>query len=263
LRDYEQAISERTGALLRVNPSNYRIIGFSQRVSATDLATLARAHKLPFIDDLGCGAIVDLRDYGLPAESLVQDSISAGADIVCFSGDKLIGGPQCGIIVGSRPLIARIKKHPLTRMLRVCKLTAAALEPTLRLFREPATLRERHPLYRMLSRTMDDLHRDAASIRDALQKPIAAGYDVDIREGLSEIGGGSLPGVELPTVLVAIRGRDRGAESIAKALRVGDRPVITRIQDGHVLLDMRSLLPGEVDMAANIITGVLYGSYTS
>ncbi len=263
LRDYEQAISERTGALLRVNPSNYRIIGFSQRVSVSELVKLALAHKLPFIDDLGCGAIVDLGEYGLPSEPLVQDSISAGADIVCFSGDKLIGGPQCGIIVGRRALIARIKKHPLTRMLRVCKLTAAALEQALRLFRDPASLQDRHPLYRMLARTMDALRKDAERLQSALQAAPGARYEVAIQEGASEIGGGSLPGVELPTVLVAIRGAGRSAESIARALRLGEIPVITRLQDGNVLLDMRTLLPGEVELAADIVKEVLSGSFTS
>ncbi|MFU8780222.1 MAG: L-seryl-tRNA(Sec) selenium transferase [Kiritimatiellia bacterium] len=263
LRDYEQAITERTGALLRVNPSNYRIIGFSQRVPVGELAALAHAHQLPLIDDLGCGAIVDLREYGLPAEPLVQDSIAAGADIVCFSGDKLIGGPQCGIIVGRCDLIERIKKHPLTRMLRVCKLTAASLEQALRLFRDPDALRERHPMYRMLARTMADLRQDAGIVQSALQSDSGAPYLVEIKEGTSEIGGGSLPGVELPTVLVAIRGDGRSAESIAKALRLGDIPVITRIQDGNVLLDMRTLLPGEVQLVATIVKEVLDGSFTS
>jgi L-seryl-tRNA(Ser) seleniumtransferase len=228
-----------------------------------DLARLALARKLLFIDDLGCGAIVDLRDYGLPAEPLVQDSIAAGADIVCFSGDKLIGGPQCGIIVGRRALIARIKKHPLTRMLRVGKLTAAALEQALRLFRDPANLRDIHPLYRMLSRTMDDLRKDAARVQSALQAASGTPYVVEIKEGTSEIGGGSLPGEELPTVLVAIRGGGRSVESIAKALRMGEIPVITRIQDGNVLLDMRTLLPGEVQMVVGIVKEVLNGSITS
>lgn len=263
LRDYEQAITEQTGALLRVNPSNYRIIGFSQRVPVAGLVNLALEHKRLFIDDLGCGAIVDLSEYGLPAEPLVQDSIAAGSDIVCFSGDKLIGGPQCGIIVGRQALIARIRKHPLTRMLRVGKLTAAALEHALRLFRDPATLREQHPLYRMLARTMDELHTDAERIQTVLQTGSGASYEVEIKMGTSEIGGGALPGVELPTVLLAIRGIGRSAESIAKALRLGESPVITRIQDGDVLLDMRTLLPGEVQLAADIVREVMDGSFAS
>ena len=148
LRDYEGAIAENTGALLRVNPSNYRVIGFSQRVKLDELVALAKTRGVLLIDDLGCGALVDLSPYGLPRESLVQDSLAAGADVVCFSGDKLIGGPQAGIVAWRRELIDRIRKHPLTRMLRVGKLTVMALERTLRLFRDPAALPEKHPLYR-------------------------------------------------------------------------------------------------------------------
>ncbi len=263
VHDYESAITVETGALLRVNPSNYRIVGFSQRVSVAALAKLAHENQLPLIDDLGCGALVDLREYGLPEEPLVQDSIAAGADIVCFSGDKLIGGPQCGIIVGRRDLIARIKKHPLTRMLRVGKLTAAALEQALRLFRDPAALRDRHPLYRMLARTLVDLREDAAYVQTAIQAVAGKTYTFEVREGTSEVGGGSLPGVELPTMLVAIQPPADGAAALAKALRLGDIPIISRIQDGCVLLDMRTLLPGEVAMVVDGIKEVLGGSFAS
>ena len=263
LRDYEQAITPQTGALLRVNPSNYRVVGFSHRVPVGELAALARAHELPLIDDLGCGALVDMRDYGLPAEPLVQDSIAAGAAIVCFSGDKLIGGPQCGIIAGRKSLVDRIRKHPLTRMLRVGKLTDAALEQALRLFREPAALPDRHPLYRMLARRVDDLRRDAETLRVAVQPTAGARAALDILDGTSEIGGGSLPGVALPTVLLAIQDRERGAEALAGRLRAGEIPIVTRIRDDRVLLDMRTLLPGEVRLTADILKEVLDGSFTS
>ena len=253
LRDYEGAITENTGALLRVNPSNYRVIGFSQRVALGDLAALAKKRGVLLIDDLGCGALVDLQPYGLPRESLVQDSLAAGADVVCFSGDKLIGGPQAGIVAGRKELLDRIRKHPLTRMLRVGKLTDMALEQTLRLFRDPALLPEKHPLYRMLAKTLPELRAAAKKLAAAI------GAEASVEEGSSEMGGGALPGVELPTALVAIRSEKISAAEIAKRLRCRDLPVIARIQDDRVVLDVRTLLPGEDEIAAGALREVLNG----
>ena len=253
LRDYEGAIGEDTGALLRVNPSNYRVIGFSQRVPLGELAALAKKRGLLLIDDLGCGALVDLSAYGLPRESLVQDSLAAGADVVCFSGDKLIGGPQAGIVAGKKELIDRIRKHPLTRMLRVGKLTDMALEQTLRLFREPERLAERHPLYRMLAKKLPELRAAA----ERLAAAIGAGASVE--EGASEMGGGALPGVELPTALVAVRSEKLSAAEIAKRLRCREVPVVARIQDDRVVLDVRTLLDGEEATAVEAVKEVLRG----
>ena len=253
LRDYEGAISENTGALLRVNPSNYRVIGFSQRVPLADLADLAKKRGLLLIDDLGCGALVDLSAYGLPRESLVQDSLAAGADVVCFSGDKMIGGPQAGIVAGRKDLVDRIRKHPLTRMLRVGKLTDVALEQTLRLFRDPDRLPERHPLYRMLAKKLPELN----AVAEKLAAAIGAGASVEA--GSSEMGGGALPGVELPTALVAIRSDKTSAAEIAKRLRCREVPVIARIQDDRVVLDVRTLLPGEDEVVAAAVKEVLHG----
>ena len=253
LRDYEGAIAENTGALLRVNPSNYRVIGFSQRVPLGDLAALAKKRGVLLIDDLGCGALVDLQPYGLPRESLVQDSLAAGADVVCFSGDKMIGGPQAGIVVGRKELVDRIRKHPLTRMLRVGKLTDMALEQTLRLFREPERLRERHPLYRMLAKTLPELRASAEKLAAAI------GAGASVEEGSSEMGGGALPGVELPTALVAIRSETISAAEIAKRLRCREVPVIARIQDDRAVLDVRTLLEGEETIAAEAAKEILHG----
>ncbi|NCA81619.1 MAG: L-seryl-tRNA(Sec) selenium transferase [Opitutae bacterium] len=253
LRDYEGAIAENTGALLRVNPSNYRVIGFSQRVALDDLAALAKKRGVLLIDDLGCGALVDLSAYGLPRESLVQDSLAAGADVVCFSGDKMIGGPQAGIVAGRKELIDRIRKHPLTRMLRVGKLTDMALEQTLRLFREPERLPERHPLFRMLAKKLPDLRAAAEKLAAAI------GAGASVEEGSSEMGGGALPGVELPTALVALRSDKTSAAEIAKRLRCRDVPVIARIQDDRVVLDMRTLLPGEDEIVVAAVKEVLNG----
>lgn len=253
LRDYEGAITENTGALLRVNPSNYRVIGFSHRVALDELVALAKKRGLLLIDDLGCGALVDLSAYGLPRESLVQDSLAAGADVVCFSGDKMIGGPQAGIVAGRKDLIDRIRKHPLTRMLRVGKLTDMALEQTLRLFRDPAALPEKHPLFWMLAKTLPDLRAAAEKLAAAI------GAGVSVETGASEMGGGALPGVELPTALVAIRSDKISAAEIAKRLRCREVPVIARIQNDRVVLDVRTLLTGEEAIAAKAVKEILNG----
>ena len=252
-RDYEGAIGENTGALLRVNPSNYRVIGFSQRVALDELAELAKKRGVLLIDDLGCGALVDLAAYGLPRETRVQESLAAGADVVCFSGDKLIGGPQAGIVAGKKEWIDRIRKHPLTRMLRVGKLTDMALEQTLRLFREPEKLPERHPLYRMLARRLPELKAAAAGLAAAI------GAGAAVEEGASEMGGGALPGVELPTALVAIRSEKASAAEIAKRLRCREVPVIARLQDDEVVRDVRTLLPGEEEIVVEAVKEAIHG----
>ena len=253
LRDYEGAITENTGALLRVNPSNYRVIGFSQRVALDELVALAKKRDVLLIDDLGCGALVDLSAYGLPRETRVQDSLAAGADVVCFSGDKMIGGPQAGIVAGRKELIDRIRKHPLTRMLRVGKLTDMALERTLRLFREPEKLPQVHPLYGMLARTQSELKAAAAKLAAAI------GAGAAVEDGASEMGGGALPGVELPTSLVAIRSETVSAAEIAKRLRCREVPVIARIQEERVVLDVRTLLPGEEKTVIEAVREALHG----
>ena len=249
LHDYENALTENTGALLHVNPSNYRIIGFSESVPIADLAALrarqSAAHEdLLVIDDLGCGALVDLTQYGLPHEPTAPESIEAGADLVCFSGDKLIGGPQAGIIVGRKDIIARIRKHPLTRMMRICKLTDMALEHTLRLFLEPETLTEKHPTFRMLTMPPGELKRKAQRIKRRVAKERD---DIEMRviKGESAMGGGSLPGVPIPTYLLAVSVPAISAERVGFLLRHHEPPVITRIKDNTVLLDMRTLMAGE------------------
>jgi len=257
LRDYEGALTENTGALLRVNPSNYRIIGFSQRVPLTDLVGLAKRRGLLLVDDLGCGALVDLQPYGLPREPLVRDSLAAGADIVCFSGDKLIGGPQAGIIAGRKDLLDRIRKHPLTRMLRVGKLTDMALEQTLRLFRDPASLSKTHPLYAMLAATPDDLRRRAeAFVRQIGEWP---GISIVIEDGFSEMGGGSLPGVGIPTALLSLRSSVVSPLDLSRRLRLREVPVVARVQDDRVVLDMRTLLPDEDAIVSTAIQEAIHG----
>lgn len=245
LRDYEGALSENTGAILRVNPSNYRVVGFSKEVPTEDLVSLKEKREgLLVFDDLGCGALVDLEQYGLPHEPTVQDSVKAGADLVCFSGDKLIGGPQAGIIVGRKALIQKIKKHPLSRMLRVGKLTDLALEQTLRLFLEPEKLIERHPTIRMIASPADPLNRKAQALKRALDKP-GLPLTVEVRKGASATGGGSLPAVPIDTYVVAVTSSRLSLEQLNRALRQNEPPIVARVHQDAVALDMRTLLPGE------------------
>jgi L-seryl-tRNA(Ser) seleniumtransferase len=243
LRDYERALTPDTAALLRVHPSNYRIVGFTADVALADLVALRQKQDLLVIDDLGCGVLVNLEQFGLPHEPTVQESISAGADLALFSGDKLIGGPQAGIIVGRKVLIDRIKKHPLTRMLRVGKMTDMVLEQTLRLFLDPATLIGRNPTLRMLTAPADGLRRRARSMKHKLEKGAPA-LCVDVVQGESQVGGGSLPATPIPTWLLAVKA-DSGAGALCARLRRHEPPVIARIEDDRVMLDVRTLLDGE------------------
>jgi L-seryl-tRNA(Ser) seleniumtransferase len=257
LRDYERALSENTGAILRVNPSNYRVIGFAQQVPIEDLVTVKKKQPVVVIDDLGCGALVNLEEYGLPHEPTAPDSIAAGADLVCFSGDKLISGPQAGIIVGKRELIDRIKKHPLTRMLRVCKLTDLAMEQTLRLFLEPDTLLENNPTLRMLTVPAEALKKKAAKLKKNIEKeklPIQA----RVAEGESATGGGSLPGVPIKTHVLALTSSTLSVDQLSYLLRRNEPPIIARIADDEVLLDMRTLLDGEEELILQALKGIAH-----
>jgi L-seryl-tRNA(Ser) seleniumtransferase len=231
--DYSAAIGERTAAILRVHPSNFRIEGFTERPTLEDLVALGRQFQVPVLEDLGSGAMLPLVAH----EPLVADSIHGGADVVCFSGDKLLGGPQAGIIVGRRDLIERIRRHPLMRALRVDKLTYAALEATLIEYaagRAATTV----PVVRMLSLTVDEVETRARALVTALGQ---AGWRAEVVDGLSAIGGGSAPGVELPTKLVALRRDGRTADQIERTLRAGTPPVVARIENDRVMLDLRTV----------------------
>ncbi|MDQ1255564.1 MAG: L-seryl-tRNA(Sec) selenium transferase [Candidatus Hydrogenedentes bacterium] len=192
LRDYENALSENTGAVMRVNPSNYRVTGFTKEVPVAELVSLKQRQPVIVIDDLGCGALIPLEQFGLPHEPTAAESVAAGADIVCLSGDKLIGGPQAGIIVGKKDLVKRIRKHPLNRMLRVGKLTDVALEHTLRLFLEPGTLVARHPTLRMLTMPLDALKRRANRLKRRIEQT-SPGLNARVLEDVSEVGGARCP----------------------------------------------------------------------
>lgn len=246
LKNYEDAINENTGALLRVHMSNYKIIGFTKEVSLQELVDLGRKYDLPVIDDLGSGALIDLSKYGLPKEPTVQESIKTGADVACFSGDKLIGGPQCGIIIGKKQIIDRIKKNPLTRALRCDKLTNEALEATLLLFLHNEDLfLGKHAVMGILLKPITDIKRHASRCARILQKTLTAQIDVTVQKDVSEIGGGSLSTEQLPTCVVAVKPKTMAVQELARALRMCDVPVYGRVSDDAVLLDFRTVLQGE------------------
>lgn len=244
LRDYESAITENTRMLLHVHTSNYRIIGFTQEVSVRELAPLARKKNLILVEDLGCGALVDLARFNLPHEPTVQESLEAGADVALFSGDKLIGGPQAGILVGRKDYIARIRKHPLTRALRVGKFTVAALEATLRLFLNPEKVWQSCPTLRMLSTPLDELHRRASALSERLR----AYVDCVVVSGKSACGGGALPQVTLDTVVLQLRHRDFSSTELARRLRTEEPSVIPYVHQDMVHLDVRTLLEGDEEL---------------
>jgi L-seryl-tRNA(Ser) seleniumtransferase len=231
--DYRAAMGPKTALVLRVHPSNFRIEGFTERPSLDELVAAAHAANLPVVEDLGSGCLVE----SIEQEPTVQQSVAAGVDVVCFSGDKLLGGPQAGIIVGRKPLVDVLRKHPLMRALRVDKLTLAALEGTLLEYLAGRAL-ETVPVLRMI-------HADAEAIEARAQKMAeqlaGAGWNVSFMSGASAVGGGSAPGVELPTVLLAIARPGRSANELDAALRALDPPVIARIEDDHLVLDLRTV----------------------
>jgi L-seryl-tRNA(Ser) seleniumtransferase len=250
LRDYQAAIGERTGAVIHVHTSNYRIRGFASTPPIADLVALAKKHNLPAIDDLGSGALVPLTPWGLPDEPLVRDSLAAGAAIACFSGDKLICGPQCGIIAGTQAAIDAIRKNPFARMFRVCKLTLAALEATLLEFLNN-TYRQNLPLYQMLDRPLATLETTTAEIAAAL-RPID-GLSVETAEDISYIGSGSIPDEGIPTRTVHLHHAHIPAGDLARRLRLHVPPIFTRLADKDLIIDARTLREGDV---AEIIAAV-------
>lgn len=258
LKDYERAINENTGAILRVHQSNFRIIGFTKEVPLDELVALGRKHNIPVIDDLGSGALIDFAKYDLPKEPMVQESIATGADVVCFSGDKLVGGPQCGIIIGKRNFIEMIKKNPLTRALRCDKLTNAVLEATLQMF----LLREEdlilnHAVLKILLKPLDKIRSNAHRCARNMRTTFGSMLDVSVRSGFSEIGGGSLSTEQLPTYLVIVKPRDIPANALASALRRCQPPVFTRVAEDSLLLDFRTVMKGEEKIILEALKTVL------
>ncbi len=244
--DYSSAVGEETGAILKVHPSNFEVVGFTKTVSAKELVSIAHANDLPMIDDVGSGALIDFAKFGLSNEPVVSESIKDGADIVLFSGDKLIGGPQCGIIIGKRKYIDQVLKNPLMRAMRVDKMTLAALAATLRLYRKEDTAEQEVPILRMLSMPEANLKLRAQKIAEQIQ---SASWleSCEATQSQSMLGGGSLPTQKMPTWCVAIHPRGSSVNRIAERLRSANPAVIGRVQKDTLLIDMRTVFP-EQDM---------------
>jgi L-seryl-tRNA(Ser) seleniumtransferase len=238
IADYEKAINERTRLLLRVHRSNFEIVGFTEQPSLEELVALGRKHNIPVMEDLGSGALFDLREVGIIGEPGVGDSIAAGVDIVTYSGDKLLGGPQAGLISGRRDLVGQIRKNHLFRALRVDKLIYAALEATLSSYvkREFDAI----PAIRMMRLTRDEIAPRAGAIVAELKN---SGREVEIRDGESVIGGGAAPGSVLPTVLIAIAPSTASADEMANELRHHDPSVVARVEEGRLVVDLRTVMP--------------------
>ncbi len=257
LKDYRSAINENTGLLLKVHTSNYEIIGFTASVPLSELVRLGADSRLPVMEDLGSGTFVDLSRYGLKKEPTVQESVAAGADIVTFSGDKLLGGPQAGIIAGSKYIMDRIKKNPLTRALRIDKLTLAALESTLREYRDEPAAVESIPTLQMLTCPIEHIRHKAELLENALCAISDQRLQYRMIDSVSMAGGGSLPALELPTRCIALRMEGISASRADKALRSQRPAVVGRIEADEYIIDLRTVLAEEIDMIANAVNKFL------
>ncbi len=256
IRDYERAISERTRLLLRVHPSNFCISGFTERPSLDDLVALGQRAQLPVYEDLGSGCLADLSTHGI-AEPLVRASCEAGASVVSFSGDKLLGGPQAGIVAGEKKFVERIRRNPLFRALRVDKLTIAALEATLQSYQRAAF--DEIPALRMIRMSQPEIRGRATQFIENLHASLPPSALLELQEGFSVIGGGATPDQQLPTVLIAVISRDHSAAAVEEKLRTAKRaaPVIARIENDRVVLDLRTVSPEEENELAAALAAAL------
>jgi L-seryl-tRNA(Ser) seleniumtransferase len=246
LSDYRNAITGQTGILLRVHSSNYRVMGFTEEVPLKDMVSLAQEHDLYMMDDLGSGSLVNWGQFGLKDEPTVQDSLAAGADVVTFSGDKLLGGPQAGILVGKKDVLMHIRRHPLYRAMRLDKLVLTALEATLLIYTGgPDHMKEHLPNYRMVSTPPEIIRQDADQLATAINT--LNGLTAEVIESSSQVGGGSIPAQDIPTWVVAVTHQEMNATDLSKALRMSDPIVFARIHEDRVLIDPRTFVPGDAD----------------
>lgn len=257
LADYEQVICSETAALMRVHTSNFRVVGFHSDVSVNELAELAHSRNLLLIEDLGSGSLLDLSPCGLPNEPTVQSVVAAGADVVSFSGDKVLGGPQAGIIVGTRKALDPIRKHPLNRALRIDKMTLAALEATLRLYMDPEMAKKRVPTLNMILTPPDELKRRATRLARRLRQVLGEAVRIDTQPGSSRVGGGSFPENDLPATLVRILPRNITVEDLRMRLLDTSPPLVGRVEANAFCLDPRTLSPTEEPLVAEALSQAL------
>jgi L-seryl-tRNA(Ser) seleniumtransferase len=252
LRDYADAIGPDTALLLKVHTSNYRVVGFTAEVSSRELTALGRERGIPVMEDLGSGSLLDLRPWGLPYEPTVPEVVASGVDLVSFSGDKLLGGPQAGIVVGRRAIVGRLKKNPWNRALRIDKFTIAALEATLTAY-EAGAARDTVPTLRLLTEPLAAVRARARRVHRGLGAAVVERLAARVVEDRAQVGGGALPTVELPTAGVAIGASDAAARALDAALRAGDPPVVGRLADDRLFLDCRTVLPGQVAALVKVL----------
>jgi len=245
LSDYEKAINKETGLILKVHTSNYRIVGFTEEADIESLVALGKKRRIPVMDDLGSGCVIALEDYGLEHEPTIREVLSAGVDVVTFSGDKLLGGPQAGIIIGKKEILEKIKKNPLNRALRIDKFTLAALEATLIHYLNPVEAAKKLRPLKALTEPVSEVKKRARKLLKKLQKDNLEFMELSLRDGFSTAGGGSLPTQKIPTVLISIKNKKMSASRMEEKLRKLDVPVIVRVDKNEILIDLRTVSEDE------------------
>ncbi len=257
LKDYELAINERTALLLKVHRSNYSIVGFTAEVSLKELVALGARHGQPVMEDLGSGTFVDFSKYGLVKEPTVQESVAAGADVVTFSGDKLLGGPQAGLIVGKKPILDQVRQNPLARALRIDKMTLAALEATLRLYREEEKAIRTIPTLRMLTMHLDAIVNRASRLAESLNEIGDSRLQITLVDLSSKAGGGALPLLDLPSRCLRIKIQGISVNTLEKNMRQNSPPIIGRIEDDGFVVDPRTLQEDDLPIIRSAFETVL------
>jgi len=253
LEDYEEVIGPDTALLLKVHKSNFQIIGFAEEVKTSQLSGLGKKYSLPVMEDLGSGWLIDLSNYGLSKETTVQEVLADGADLVTFSGDKLLGGPQAGIILGRKELVGEIRKNQLNRALRIDKLTLLALEETLKIYRDERTALKEIPTLRMICQPYNSLKTKAGRLIRMIERPDSKNFNLELADGISKVGGGALPLMDLPTRLLCLIPIKMSARYMDEWLRACDPPIIARVEQDKVILDVRTIQDEELKIVASAI----------
>jgi L-seryl-tRNA(Ser) seleniumtransferase len=260
LFDYEKAVNEKTAALMKVHTSNYRILGFTKEVESEELVALGKKLNIPVIEDLGSGVLFDLQKFGLPYEPTVQSAVKAGMDVITFSGDKMLGGPQAGIIIGKKQYIDAMSKNPLTRALRIDKLTLAALEATLKLYLDEEAAIKEIPVLRMLTISMEELYAKADNLYNKLSTKLGDKCSLAVIDEFSEVGGGSMPMHRMPTRAISLITSELSIDRLEEALRGYRTPIVARINKDRLIIDVRTVFEDEFDIIAEALEEILCGN---